>query len=67
MLNAKLRSGMRLMEVLHLTGSLGEAQPAEAGRETWLWRDEGGDSVRVELTRGRVSAWRLQRAPAADP
>ncbi len=59
MLHAKLRSGLRLPQVLALTRSLGQ-RVAETP-ETWAWRDEGGDEVQVELHDGCVTAWRLQR------
>ncbi len=67
MLHARLRTGLRLVDVMKLTGSLG--QPAnDSDRpepEVFLWTDEAGDSVRVELRAGQVSAWALQRADAA--
>lgn len=67
MLHSKLRTGLRLVDVMKLTRSLG--QPAsDNGRqdpEVFLWTDEAGDSVRVELRAGQVSAWALQRADAA--
>jgi uncharacterized protein (DUF58 family) len=68
MLQAQLRTGLRLPQVLALTKSLGRRTTDNP--ETWAWRDEGGDEVQVELRDGRVSAWRLQRAdpaPAAPP
>ena len=63
MLHAKLRSGLRLPQVLGLTRSLGQ-RVAETP-ETWAWRDDGGDEVRVELHHGRVTVWRLLRRDAA--
>ena len=60
MFNARLRAGMRLPQVLALSGSLGR-KPAGDAPEVFVWRDEGGDAVRVELLRGRVSGWQLQR------
>lgn len=62
MLQARLRPGMQLMQVLALTKSLGEKLADEP--ETFGWRDEGGDQVQVELHNGRISAVRLQRAGA---
>jgi hypothetical protein len=64
MLQARLRSGMLMMQVLPLTRSLGEKVADEP--ETWLWRDAGGDAVHVELRASRVSAVRLERAAAGD-
>ncbi len=67
MLHARLRTGLRLVDVMKLTCSLG--QPAnDSDRpepEVFLWTDEAGDSVRVELRAGQVSAWALQRADAS--
>jgi hypothetical protein len=64
MFNARLSPGLRLPEVLKLTGSLGRKVSDEP--ETWAWTDSGGDAVHVTLTAGRVSAWALRRAePAA--
>lgn len=65
MLNAKLRPGMRLLEILPLTHSLG-LKLADTP-ETFAWTDGGGDRVVVELVNGRCSAHRLERAAAADP
>jgi len=59
MLQARLRTGLRLPQVLALTRSLGTKVAEDP--ETWVWRDEAGDEVQVELRQGRVTAWRLQR------
>ena len=63
MLQSKLQPGMRLLQIVALTRSLGEKLADEP--ETFVWRDAGGDAVRVELRDGRVSAFRLDRAAAA--
>lgn len=60
MLNAKLQKGMRLPDVLKLTGSLGRRVAQEP--ETWAWADAGHDEVQVVLHGGRVSGWELKRA-----
>ena len=67
MLHSKLRTGMRLMEILPLTRSLGEKLADEP--ETYCWRDASGASVRVELRGGRCTGWNLQRpeGEAASP
>lgn len=62
MLHTRLQPGMRLLQILPLTQSLG--QKVADDPETFVWTDAGGDSVRVELRGGRVSAVALQRAPA---
>ncbi len=65
MLHARLHPGMRLPQILVLTGSLGRrlggAQPS-VDTESYAWRDAGGDEVVVELKAGVLCAWRLQRA-----
>ncbi len=63
MLHARLHPGMRLVEILKITRSLGR-RTAGPPDETFEWRDAGGDAVQVVLRNGRVSAVRLQRAAA---
>lgn len=70
MLNARLKEGVRLLDILKLTRSLGErvgpppAQPSEP--ESFRWRDAAGDTVTVELRRGQLTRWTLQRQAPAD-
>ncbi len=65
MLHARLRAGMRLLEILPLTRSLGHKVADDP--ETFEWTDGGGDRVRVQLQNGRCSAYTLLRAgPAAE-
>jgi uncharacterized protein (DUF58 family) len=59
MLHAKLRPGMRLLEILPLTRSLGRKVADDP--ETFEWADASGASVRVELVGGRCRRWSLQR------
>jgi len=62
MLNAKLREGMRLMEIIPLTRSLGQAVEADpAAPETYTWTDTSGACVRVQLVGGRLRQWSLER------
>jgi hypothetical protein len=63
MLQSKLRAGLRLMDIILLTRSLGEKLADDP--ETYRWRDRGGDAVEVELAGGRVRAWRFNRAGEA--
>ena len=65
MLHARLREGMPLLEVLKLTRSLGVRVGDEP--EAFRWQDAGGDAVRVELQRGRVHRWTLERAAGPTP
>lgn len=58
MLAAKLHAGMKLIELISLTGSLGQ----KAAEHTYVWRDAGGDAVEVVLRKGRLAEWRLIRA-----
>lgn len=60
-LNASLRQGMKLVDVLPLTGSLGEK--LEGGG--YAWADASGARVEVLLADGRVASWTL--LPSAAP
>ena len=65
MLHSRLKTGMTLMQILPITGSLGR-KLAEVP-ETYAWQDGGGDRVEVVLQQGHVSHWALQRADATAP
>jgi len=60
MLHSKLSHGMRLLQILPLTRNLG--QKVGDAPASFLWRDAGGDAVRIEFRDGRLSAWHLERA-----
>ncbi len=68
MLHARMRTGLRLAEVMKLTGSFGRnttdasSSPAPADTEVFVWSDAGGDRLEVTLVAGKVSRWRLERA-----
>ena len=62
MLHAKLKTGMRLLDILPLTRSLGNK--VTDNPETYVWRDASGASVRVELQGGRCTRWELRRETA---
>ncbi len=64
MLQSKLREGLRLLEILTLTRSLGEKLADEP--ETFRWTDPGGASVTVELEGGRCRRWTFQRPPGGE-
>jgi uncharacterized protein (DUF58 family) len=64
MLNAKLRSGLQMLEVLTLTKSLGRRVGPEA--DVFAWRDDGGSEVVVTFENGRCRRWTLKR-PAQMP
>ena len=62
MMHSKLHAGMRLPDILKLSGSLGRKVGAAPEPETFAWRDRGDDEVVVELQGGLLTAWRLRRA-----
>jgi hypothetical protein len=62
MLNAKLRKGMQLLQVLTLTRSLGR----RVGDDVYAWADDGGSEVVVTFRNGRCRSWELRR-PAEAP
>ena len=59
MLQAKLKTGMRLLEILPLTRSLGRKVADDP--ETFVWTDTSGAAVRIELVNGRCTRWQLER------
>ena len=59
MLNAKLKPGMTMLEILQVTKSLGRERPDLP--DTWEWRDEGGVTVTVTLPGGKLQSWHLTR------
>jgi len=59
MLNARLHVGMKLIDIIQLTRSLGEKLADEP--ETFAWHDDSGASVQVQLEAGRVRHWVLTR------
>lgn len=64
MLNAKLKPGMTLMQVIQLTRSLGRR--VSETPEVWAWADEGGSEVTLEFARAKLRRWTLQRPTPAD-
>lgn len=59
MLNAKLQAGMKLIELLPLTRSLG--RKLSDAPETYGWIDPGGIQVEVVMAGGKVQSWSLVR------
>ncbi|MEJ6004871.1 hypothetical protein WG899_04890 [Paucibacter sp. AS339] len=59
MLNAKLQAGMKLIDLLPLTRSLG--RKLSDAPETYGWIDPGGIQVEVVLSSGKVQSWNLVR------
>jgi hypothetical protein len=64
MLNARLRPGMTLLEVIALTRSLGLKLDAEG--HAWAWQDEGGSRVVLHFSSGRLARHALERPAQAD-
>ena len=62
MLHSRLHAGMKLAELIGLTGSLG----IKTAPDTFVWRDEAGDAVEIVLAKGRLAEWRLTRAGGAS-
>ena len=57
----RLKADMPLVDVLTLTGSLGEAVPNQA--HAYTWTDEGGDRLTLQFSpNSRLQSWQLQRA-----
>jgi hypothetical protein len=63
MLNAKLRAGMQMLQVLTLTKSLGRR--VDPAADVYEWADAGGSKVVVTFANGRCRRWQLERP--ADP
>ena len=59
MLQARLKKGQRLMDIILLTRSLGEKLADDP--ETFRWTDDSGAAVTVELVKGRCVRWSLAR------
>ena len=59
MLNAKLRAGMQMLQVLTLTKSLGRR--VDRAGEVYEWADDGGAKVVVTFANGRCRQWTLER------
>ena len=64
MLNAKLRAGMQMLQVVTLTRSLGKR--ISETPEVYTWADAGASEVRVTFESGRCKHWLLNR-PADTP
>jgi hypothetical protein len=61
MLNARLKPGMTMMQIVGLARSLGRKVSDDPERYEWV--DASGARVTVTLHRGRCTAWELQREP----
>ncbi len=59
MLNAKLRRGLTMLQLIGLTSSLG--RKVGDAPERYEWADPGGSAVTVSFDGARLSAWELRR------
>jgi hypothetical protein len=64
MLNAKLKAGMTLMQVITVTRSLGDH--VSESPDTWAWRDAGDSRVTLVFEGGRLARWELVRPEQAE-
>ena len=68
MLNARLKPGQNLMEVVAMTQSLGQPlSETDAQPEVFRWTDGTQSHVTCEFLQGRLAKWTLQRPPAETP
>lgn len=65
MLQARLRVGQPLGDVIRAAGSLGRR--VKEHPETFAWTDRGDVRLEVEFVNGRSSVWRLERPGAGWP
>ncbi|NDY92722.1 hypothetical protein [Ideonella livida] len=69
MVHAKLRKGLTLVQILPLTGSLGQAQEVQGHpprAERFVWDDESGARLTLTLMGGRLAEWTLSRESVLD-
>ena len=65
MLNARLRPGMTLLQVITLTKSLG--RKLDAAGEAWAWEDESGSRVELHFVGGKLTRFTLVRPDLPEP
>ncbi|KKW68604.1 hypothetical protein AAV94_04375 [Lampropedia cohaerens] len=66
MLNAQLREGRTMLQVIQQTRALGDLLHACGDTETYRWRDPGGAWVDATFVAGRLKHWQLGRPEAAS-
>ena len=69
MLQPRLHPGLKMIEVLRETKSLGRRLPhaSPGADESWEWQDSGGDAVVVDFARGRCIGAALVRQEGSSP
>lgn len=64
MMNAKLKPGLNLLQVMTMTQSIGEAlTPQGTDPELFRWTDGTDSHVTCEFSGGRLVKWALYRPP----
>ena len=63
MFHAGLKRGMRMLQIVTKTKSLG--RKLGPGDDDWAWSDEGGREVRLHLERGRLVRWSISDEAAS--
>jgi hypothetical protein len=63
MVQARLETGLTLLEVLPITGSLGVKLN---DRDEWQWTDAGGNDIVLVFRRGVLVRWAVARAEPVD-
>ncbi len=68
MVHTRIERGMKMLQVLKQTRSLGRRLPhaSPGAHETWEWQDSGGDAVVVDFARGRCVGASLVRAASRE-
>lgn len=64
MTQARLSPGLSRLEVLQITGSLGEAYN---DHDEWRWRDAGGNELVLTFRRDVLVRWAMARADEPAP
>ena len=59
MLNARLKPGMTLLDIVQVSKALGRQVSADP--EVWSWADESGAVVTATLKRAKLESWHLTR------
>ena len=59
MLNARIKRGMSMLQMVTLTGSLGRQTSKDP--DQWTWADPGGAAVVLTFVRGKIRQWELTR------
>lgn len=67
-LHIKLKTGQRLVQVIGMTGSLGDLLSApDAQPEVYRWADPQGDAVTARFVDGRLLDHQIERATPTTP